>query len=65
MLLNVFTDLELRVRSFARNLCTRDQGASAVEYGLLIALVASVIILAVTLLGTNLNNRYSDMATRI
>ena len=33
-------------------LATRDKGATAVEYGLMVALVAVVIIAAVTLLGT-------------
>lgn len=32
-----------------------DRGASAVEYGLLVALIAAVIVGAVTLLGGNLN----------
>ncbi len=33
----------------------RDRGATAVEYGLLVALIAVVIIVAVTLLGTRLS----------
>ncbi|GCD88935.1 Flp family type IVb pilin [Nocardioides sp. LS1] len=32
-----------------------DQGATAVEYGLLVALIAAVIIVAVALLGTKIN----------
>jgi len=35
----------------------RDDGASAVEYGLLVALIAVVIAAAVTLLGTTLNTK--------
>jgi pilus assembly protein Flp/PilA len=35
----------------------RDDGASAVEYGLLVALIAVVIAGAVTALGIALNNR--------
>jgi pilus assembly protein Flp/PilA len=34
---------------------TDDEGATAVEYGLMVALIAVVIIAAVTLLGTNLS----------
>ncbi len=32
-----------------------DEGATAVEYGLMVALIAVVIITAVTLVGTNLD----------
>lgn len=31
-----------------------DKGASAVEYGLLVALIAAIIVAGVTLIGTNL-----------
>lgn len=42
-----------------------DTGASSVEYGLLIALIALVIVTAVTTLGTNLSGRYNSMATAL
>ena len=42
-----------------------DRGATAVEYGLIIALIAVVIIAAVTLLGTNLSNIFNDVATEV
>jgi pilus assembly protein Flp/PilA len=50
-----YTDLEVRVREFARSVSRRDEGASAVEYGLLVALIAIVIIAAVIILGNQLN----------
>lgn len=34
---------------------TSEKGATAVEYGLMVALIAVVIIAAVTLIGTNLD----------
>src|SRR5688572_20124852 len=37
---------------------TRERGATAVEYGLMVALIAVVVIGAVTLLGTNLNDKF-------
>jgi pilus assembly protein Flp/PilA len=40
-----------------------DKGASAVEYGLLVALIAAVIVGAVTLLGGNLNATLNYVAT--
>lgn len=39
-----------------------ERGATAVEYGLLIALIAAVIIAAVTLLGGNLASKFNDVA---
>lgn len=38
----------------------RDEGASAVEYGLLVALIAVVIAVAVAALGGVLNNSVKD-----
>ena len=35
-----------------------EQGASMVEYGLLVALIAVVCVSAVTLVGGNLNGKY-------
>jgi pilus assembly protein Flp/PilA len=42
-----------------------ETGASAVEYGLLVALIAVVIIAAVTTLGTNLSGKFDSVANTI
>ena len=42
-----------------------DRGATAVEYGLMVALIAIVIIVAVTLLGTNLSVLFNTVATSV
>jgi pilus assembly protein Flp/PilA len=42
-----------------------DRGASAVEYGLLVALIAAVIVVAVTLIGTNLTSVFDKVAHAI
>jgi pilus assembly protein Flp/PilA len=42
-----------------------EEGASAVEYGLLVALIAVVIIVAVTLLGTRLSSIFNQTATSL
>ena len=39
-----------------------DGGATAVEYGLMVALIAIVIIIAVALLGTNLSSLFNKVA---
>jgi pilus assembly protein Flp/PilA len=39
-----------------------DEGATAVEYGLMVALIAIVIITAVALVGTNLDALFTEVA---
>ena len=60
MLLSLYTQLQNRL-SDLRN----ERGASAVEYGLLVALIAVVIITAVTLLGGNLDQIFNKIAEAI
>ena len=57
-----YTDIELRVREFGRSIARRQEGATAVEYGLLVALIAIAIIIGVTLLGTQLNGLFTRVA---
>jgi pilus assembly protein Flp/PilA len=42
-----------------------EEGATMVEYGLLVALIALVAITGVTLLGTNLNSLFNTVAGSI
>jgi len=44
---------------------SEDRGASAVEYGLLVGLIAIVIIAAVTLLGNRVSTTFSTAATSL
>ncbi|MBK9741202.1 MAG: Flp family type IVb pilin [Actinobacteria bacterium] len=44
---------------------SRDKGATAVEYGLIVALIAVVIIVAVTLLGGRLSNIFNNTANSL
>lgn len=39
-----------------------DKGATAIEYGLIAALIAVAIVAGATLLGNDLNNLFSDIA---
>ena len=52
-------------RSAAARFAREDEGASLVEYVLLIALIAVVCVGAVTLLGTNVNTKLSTAATAL
>jgi pilus assembly protein Flp/PilA len=42
-----------------------DRGATAVEYGLMVALIAIVIIAAVTLVGTNLDLLFDKIGVEL
>ena len=46
--------------SFAQDRLKQEKGATAVEYGLMVGLIAVVIIGAVTLLGTELETLFDD-----
>jgi len=46
-------------------LMSGDRGASAVEYALLVGLIAIVLIVGVSLLGQNLGNTFNNVATTL
>ena len=43
----------------------KEQGATAVEYGLLVALIAAVIVAVVVILGKQINNAFQTVSTAI
>ena len=53
------------MKTFASRFITNESGATAIEYGLIVALIAVVIIGAVTTLGTNLNSTMSKAGNAI
>jgi len=53
------------MKKFASRLIQDQSGATAIEYGLIVALIAVVIIGAVTTLGTNLNKSLSTAGSAI
>jgi pilus assembly protein Flp/PilA len=58
----------LRLRAMVDGLRYRvvqERGATAVEYALMVALIAVVIIAAVTLLGNNASTKFSEVATAV
>jgi pilus assembly protein Flp/PilA len=50
---------------FVSRILKDQSGATAIEYGLIVALIAVVIISAVTALGTNLNTALSSAGSAI
>ncbi len=50
---------------FVTSFMKDESGATAIEYGLIVALIAVVIITAVTTVGTNLSSKFNSAATAI
>jgi pilus assembly protein Flp/PilA len=48
-----------------KKLLKDEQGATAVEYGLIVAAIAGLIIVVVFLLGNKVNNAFSNVATHM
>lgn len=48
-----------------QTLLNRERGATAVEYGLMVALIAVVVIAAVTLLGKNVSSTFNSVANQV
>jgi pilus assembly protein Flp/PilA len=53
------------MKKFARRFIAEEGGATAIEYGLIVALISVVIISAVTTLGTHLNTSLSKAGSAI
>lgn len=54
-----------RAPGWFRRRARDDHGATAVEYGLMVALIAIVIIVAVSLLGTRLSGLFNTVANSV
>ena len=50
---------------FVTRFLKNESGATAIEYGLIAALVAVVIITGLTSLGTNLNAKFTNIAANV
>jgi pilus assembly protein Flp/PilA len=48
-----------------RNVLRNDEGATMVEYGIMVALIAAVCIAVVTVLGKNVSNAFSSVNASI
>ena len=53
------------MRTLLGNVLRDESGATAIEYGLIAALISVVIIGAITLVGTNLSNVFQSVATAL
>jgi pilus assembly protein Flp/PilA len=55
----------VKLRTAARKFIRDDSGATAIEYGLIAALIAVVIIGALSTIGTNLNAAFTTISTNL
>jgi pilus assembly protein Flp/PilA len=55
----------MTMKKFISKFMSDESGATAIEYGLIAALIAVVIIAAVTALGTNISAAFTDVSTAI
>lgn len=58
---NLFAQVSLQAARFHRD----EEGVTAMEYGLIAALVAVAIIAAVSLVGTNLSSVFDEIASEL
>jgi pilus assembly protein Flp/PilA len=65
---HVFVNFEgskMKLVQFFNNFAREEDGVTAIEYGLIAALIAIVIIGAVTVVGTELCGTFNDVATAL
>jgi pilus assembly protein Flp/PilA len=55
----------VKLRTAARKFIRDDSGATAIEYGLIAALIAVVIIGALSTIGTNLNAAFTTISNNL
>jgi pilus assembly protein Flp/PilA len=53
------------MRAILKSFIANERGATAIEYGLIAALIAVVIITGLTSVGTNLNADFASIATSL
>ena len=50
---------------FARQLFAQEEGATMVEYALMVALIGAALVTVVTTLGTSISTKFSAVSTSI
>jgi pilus assembly protein Flp/PilA len=56
---------EISMTNFIKNFMADESGATAIEYGLIAALIALAIIGGVSALGSNLNKSFEDLGSAV
>jgi pilus assembly protein Flp/PilA len=53
------------MKKLIKRFLTEEDGVTAIEYGLLAALIAVVIIVGAGLVGTSLNDKFTEISTTL
>lgn len=53
------------IMNFIKNFIAEEDGVTAIEYGLIAALIAAVIVVSVTSIGTNIASVFTKIAAKI
>ena len=64
MLLSLYTKVDTWWADLRRR-AREDRGATAVEYGLLVALIAAVIVVVVSILGKKVSNAFQSVNAQL
>jgi pilus assembly protein Flp/PilA len=64
MLLSLYTGMQVWLQD-VRTRAHEEKGATAVEYALMVALIAAVIIVAVQLIGTNSTEKFNQVGEAV
>ena len=54
-----------KVLGYVKNFIREEEGVTAIEYGLLAALIAVALIVGATALGGGLNNLFNNIAAKV
>jgi len=60
-----YVGLKGRMFNAVKNFRSSESGATAIEYGLIAALIAVVVIGAITAIGTSLNTKFNSVANNL
>ena len=60
-----YVGLKGRMLNAVKSLRSSESGATAIEYGLIAALIAVVVIGAITAIGTSLNSKFNSVANNL
>lgn len=63
--LRVYTALHTGLFSLKQRVEDNERGATAVEYGMLVALIAAVIVATVATLGTQINTAFTTIVNKL
>jgi pilus assembly protein Flp/PilA len=63
--MNYLLKLVIAIHTRVEELTTKDRGATATEYAILVAFIALLIILGVTFFGNQLNDWFGNIGTHV